>query len=79
VTPTRAALIKLLWRIVVDYDDGIDQGCVCEPDATGAEDVTDVCEAMRALGWGEHWDAERFQILATNGTVSRIRNRIGEK
>lgn len=62
----RRALIRLLWREVADGG-----GCVCEEDAVPASGavswdrtLTDTCQAMRALGWGRHWDAVAFQRKA---------------
>lgn len=63
----RAALIRLLWRSVADGDycakgtrrksrPYIDEPGACEPD-----DLLDVCEAFRALGWGKHWNSLTFQ------------------
>jgi hypothetical protein len=57
-TLLRAALIRLLWREVADGG-----GCVCDD---GDPRPTDTCAAMRALEWGEHWDAEVFQRNATD-------------
>ena len=59
----RAALIRLLWRSVADHDE-----CVCDEDSHGAltpaDGPTDICLAMRALGWGKHWNWKKFQNLA---------------
>ena len=67
----RAALIRMLWRAVADGDE-----CDCSmphhhddcPDTPEApcrhEDTTDVCQAVRALGYGEHWDPVVFQRRA---------------
>lgn len=53
--PLRAALIRLLWRSAAD-----DDACDCD-----GGDRTDICDAMRALKWGEHWNRETFEKLAT--------------
>lgn len=54
VAPLRAALIRLLWNAVAD-DESCDGDCEKEDDTPFA-----VCEAMRALGWGEHFTKRKF-------------------
>lgn len=53
----RAALIRLLWNAVAD-----DESCSgdCEDDGSPFP----VCAAMRALGWGKHFSARKFQRRA---------------
>lgn len=46
VEPMRAALMRLLWRSVADMD--MHTSCA-------HDDRLDICEAWRALGFGEHW------------------------
>jgi len=49
----RDALIRVMWNAVAD-----DESCGgdCEEDG----EPFAVCQAMRALGWGEHFTVERF-------------------
>ncbi len=63
--PCRQALIRLLWRSVADGD-------ACDDREECNTDPLDICEAVRALGIGKHWDMARFQRWAmkqekTNG------------
>jgi len=53
----RAALIGLLWNAVAD-----DESCAGDCEADG--DPFAVCSAMRALGWGQHFDARTFERRA---------------
>jgi hypothetical protein len=50
----QAALIRLLWNAHFD-----DESCDgdCEDDGSPYA----VCDAMRALGWGQHFTAEAFE------------------
>lgn len=52
----RAALIRLLWRSVADQDECDLKEC--------EEDRLDICDAMKALGYGEHFDVQIFQQRA---------------
>ena len=54
VRALRRALIRLLWNSAADGN-----VCSCEPDDPGPD-----CEAMRVLGWGEHWTVARFEEMA---------------
>lgn len=58
----RHALIRLLWNEAADgpLTDGCDGDCEAE-----GEPPYPVCEAMRALGIGQHWNSARFQAYAT--------------
>lgn len=55
----RAALIRLLWRSVADQDECDGR---CEEDGS----PLDICDAVRALGYGDHFNVELFQQRALN-------------
>jgi hypothetical protein len=63
----RAALIRLLWRSVVDAD-------VCDCGFPPNDDVAPACEAMRALGWGQHWNDEVFRRRAARIEFDGVRS-----
>lgn len=55
----REACIRLLWRAVADAE-------VCDdPECRNGSDRLDICDAAKALGFGDHWNAKVFEKKAS--------------
>lgn len=65
----RAALRRLLWRAVADGDqcDADDRADRCDGDPR----ALDICQAMRALGYGQHFRIKIFESLAIAETAPK--------